>query len=271
MSHIKGYILGDSPDAARRLAIQDAHFGDTSEALLDDLALKPDDRVVELGCGPGSFSRRILARLGPGGKLVAIDASEGLLKQAPRRARRSAFRADAGRHHNARLVARRRRRAGWPGGAASCADRGVFAWPIACPLEAGTRVGFIEPDFRTPLARLAHLQATGRPELAPLGVWAVAINNLYLANRISPDVGATLAQTLKTAGYTNVRGDWSECRSDGMMIENMLMFYDEVRDRLAMLGVMTADEIAEQQRLLRALDPGKLPAAWGIFRVACDA
>src|SRR5205807_2100953 len=90
-------------------------------------------------------------------------------------------------------------------------------------LHPGTRVGFIEPDFRTLLARLAYLEATSRPELAPLRVWAIAINQLYQASRLSPDVGATLARTLETADYRRVRAGWSECRSDRLTIENMLM------------------------------------------------
>src|SRR4051812_31830191 len=77
-----GYVLGQSRDAARRLAIQDAHFAATSERLLDELSLRPDDRVVELGCGPGSFTRRILARLGPRGVVVGVDRTQGLLDQA---------------------------------------------------------------------------------------------------------------------------------------------------------------------------------------------
>src|SRR5205807_5600778 len=120
-------------------------------------------------------------------------------------------------------------------------------------LRPGTRVGFLEPDFRAPLGRLGYLAATGRPEVAPLGVWAVAINRLYQANRLSPDVGASLARTLATAGYAHVRADWSPCRSDAMMIENILMFYDEVQGRLEALGIMKPGEIAEQQRLLKAL------------------
>ena len=39
-------------------------------------------RVVELGCGPGSFSHRILPRLGEGGVLVGVDCTQGLLNQA---------------------------------------------------------------------------------------------------------------------------------------------------------------------------------------------
>src|SRR5436305_7083563 len=96
---------------------------------------------------------------------------------------------------------------------------------LRAALRPGTRLGFLEPDFRTQLARLAYLEATGRPELAPLTVWATAINHLYEASRLSPDVGATLAQTLESAGYRRVRAAWNDCRSDALTIENMLMFY----------------------------------------------
>src|SRR5438105_15514475 len=82
MTEPQGYVLGQSADAARRLQIQDAHFADVSELLLDDLAGRPHDRVVEFGCGPGGFSRRIMSRLGEGGVLVGVDCTEGLLAQA---------------------------------------------------------------------------------------------------------------------------------------------------------------------------------------------
>ena len=267
------YVLGQSAGAARRLEIQDAHFGDTSERLLDDLTLRPSDRVIELGCGPGGFSRRILRRLGAGGVLVGVDASEGLLAQA------RTLLADTGPARFEPVLADIAKLGAWLDGADVIVGRAVLHHiPMAecvlgrlrAALRTGTRVGFIEPDFRTLLGRLAYLEATGRPELAPLRVWAFAINHLYLASQISPDVGATLAQTLETAGYRRVRADWSECRSDGMMVENMIMFYDEVRGRLESLELMTAREVEEQQHLLRVLPADKLPAAWGTYRVACE-
>jgi hypothetical protein len=141
---------------------------------------------------------------------------------------------------------------------------------LRAALRPGTCVGFIEPDFRTPLARLAYLQATGRPELEPLLVWAVAINELYEVKRLSPDVGATMARAMESAGYQGVRASWRECPSDALTTENMLMFYDEVRDPLVTLGILTATEIARQQQLLRALPPGPLPAAWGMHSVICQ-
>jgi ubiquinone/menaquinone biosynthesis C-methylase UbiE len=274
MTLAQAYVLGQSERAARRLAIQDEHLAAPSEALLDLLELRPQDRVVELGCGPGTFSHRILRRLGEGGLLRAVDTSASLLAQAASRV------ADLGRARFEPIQADVAQLGPWLEGADVVVGRAVLHHiPLAetvlgrlrALLRPGTRVGFLEPDFRTPLARLAYLEATGRPELAALRVWAFAINSLYLANRLSPDVGATLARTMDGAGYHRVRAGWSECPSNGMMIENMLMFYDEVRDRLQSLSILTAEEIERQQELLAKLEPEALPAAWGNHRVACES
>jgi hypothetical protein len=48
MSDAQGYVLGQSERAARRLEIQDAHFAEVSEQLLDELALRPGERVLKL-------------------------------------------------------------------------------------------------------------------------------------------------------------------------------------------------------------------------------
>jgi ubiquinone/menaquinone biosynthesis C-methylase UbiE len=270
----QGYVLGQSEGAARRLHIQDAHFADTSEQLLDELALRPADRVVELGCGPGGFSRRVLRRLGPGGVLVGVDASNGLLEQA------RSFLAGLGPAVFEPVLADVPSLGPWLDGADVVLARTMLhhipmvefvLGRLRTRLRPGTRVGFLEPDFRSPLARLAYAEITGRPELSPLRVWAIAINELYLARRLSPDVGATLARSLEMAGYREVRAGWSECRSDSLMIENMLMFYDEVRDRLIELDILSAAAIDEQKRLLRALVPESLPPAWGSFRVTATA
>jgi ubiquinone/menaquinone biosynthesis C-methylase UbiE len=272
MSDTHDYVLGQSERAARRLEIQDSHFAETSELFLDELALGPNDRVVELGCGPGGFSRRILRRLGAGGLLVGVDASAGLLEQA------QTLMAKLGPAHFEPVLADIAQLGSWLHGADVVVGRTVLhhlpmvefmLGRLRTVLRPGTRVGFIEPDFRTPLGRLGYLEATGRSELAPLRVWATAINHLYEVKRLSPDVGATLAKTLEVAGYRNVRAGWSDCRSDERMIENMLMFYDEVRDRLQAEDILTAAEIDEQQTLLRGLSPKSLPPAWGSHRVTC--
>jgi ubiquinone/menaquinone biosynthesis C-methylase UbiE len=274
MSNSQGYVLGQSARAARRLEIQDRHFADVSERLLDRLALRPHERVVELGCGPGGFSRRILRRLGAGGVLVGVDSSEGLLAQA------RAGLTDAGPARFEAVLADIAGLGTWLNGAGVVLGRAVLHHvPMAefvlgrlrAALQPGTRVGFIEPDFRSSLGRLAYLEVTGRPELAPLHVWAMAINRLYLAKRVSPDVGANLARTMDAAGYRHLHSEWSECRSDALMIENILMFYDEVREPLQALGILSEIEVDQQQQLLRGMKPESLPAAWGIYAVAGEA
>jgi ubiquinone/menaquinone biosynthesis C-methylase UbiE len=274
MTERHSYLLGQSARAARRLEIQDAHFAEVSEQLLDDLALRPHDRVVELGCGPGGFTRRIMRRLGAGGVVVGVDASEGLLAQA-----RSGL-AELGPARFEPVLADIAGLGPWLDGADVVVGRTVLhhvpmvefvLGRLRAALRPGTRVGFLEPDFRTLLARLAYLEVTGRTDLAPLRVWAVAINQLYQANRLSPDVGAALARSLDMAGYQRVRAAWAEGRSDATTLENMRMFYEEVHDRLQALGILTAEEVAQQERLLRALPPEGLPSVWGIHRVACEA
>jgi len=253
--------LGQSVEAARRLGVQDSHFAEASERLLDELALRPDDRVVEFGCGPGAFSRRILRRLGAGGVLVGVDATEGLLAQA------CAALAGTGSARFEPVQADVSGLGPWLEGANVVVGRAVLHHvPMAEFL-----LGRLRAALRAPLARLAYLEATGRPELEPLSAWAIAINQLYLARRLSPAVGATLARALEGAGYRKVRAAWEECRSDQAMVENMLMFYDEVRDRLTSLGIMTAEEVVRQQGLLRAAHAESLPPAWATFRVACEA
>lgn len=273
MSHPQEYILGQSPDAARRLEIQDAHFADVSEKLLDELPLRPHDRVVELGCGAGSFSRRILRRLDERGFMVSVDSAPGMLEQA----RHGLSQLGLGRFEV--VQADIASPGTWLDGADAVVARTVLhhvpmveflLGRLRAMLRPGTRLGFIEPDFRTPLARVAYQEATGRPELAPLRNWGMAINQLYQANRISPAVGATLASSLELAGCRNVRTWSQECRSDGLMVENMLMFYDEVRDRLTDLGILSAAEIAAQQHLLRTLAVDRLPPVWAVHCVVAE-
>ena len=74
-------------DFARWLARWDAqqqrHIPDREErfaAMVDAVAAfaGPEPRVLDLGCGPGSLSARVLDRI-PGASVVAIDADPVLL------------------------------------------------------------------------------------------------------------------------------------------------------------------------------------------------
>ncbi len=46
------------------------------------LALEPDDKVLDLCCGPGNTTRRLLRDLGPAGRITGVDAAPAMLARA---------------------------------------------------------------------------------------------------------------------------------------------------------------------------------------------
>lgn len=264
------YSLGTSEKAARRLALQDRQFETISETLLDGVALRPIDRVVELGAGAGSFSRRILRRLGPEGTLVAVDFSAGLLEQAERSL------AGVSPARTQFVLGDIRETGRWLDGADVVVGRTVLhhltlpevlLGELCLALRPGTRVGFLEPEFRVLLGRLAALERRGRSELAPLRRWVAGICAYYQARQLTPGIGASLARTLEAAGYCDVRTTWFECPMDALALENLGLYYDEVRAPYEDLGILSPAEIDADQRLIAALDPTNLPAVWGMYSV----
>ena len=265
------YALGQSALAMRRLEIQDAQFGAVSEQLLDDLEIRPDDRVVELGIGSGGLGRRIMQRLESDGVLVGVDYTQSLLDQAQRNL------AEIGAARFTPVLANIRDLDDWIEDADVVLGRTVLhhipnveslLGSLRAAVRPGTRIGFIEPEFRALLARISSLESQGRNELKPLRLWADGLFRYYQACGLSPGFGARLALTLKSAGYHDVQSGWSECPMDQAGIENMLLFYDEVHEKYCSMGIMTADEIDQQKRLIASL-PDDLPAVWGVYAVTC--
>jgi ubiquinone/menaquinone biosynthesis C-methylase UbiE len=50
--------------------------------------VQPDDRVLDIGCGPGFFARMLAEAVGPQGYVVGIDAAPEMIDYASRKARR---------------------------------------------------------------------------------------------------------------------------------------------------------------------------------------
>src|SRR5207302_8410438 len=125
------------------------------------LAIVPTWRIVELGCGPGAFSRRVMRRLGPGGVLVGVDSSAELLEKAARAlAPAGAARFEAVCGDIAKLGP-------WIDNADAVVCRTVLhhvpmvefmLGRLRAVVRSGTRMGFIEPDFRGPLGRIGFLE-----------------------------------------------------------------------------------------------------------------
>ena len=54
---------------------------------VDALGLAPGERVLELGRGPGEGFGRLRERVGPGGAVVGVDYSPGMVRRARERVR----------------------------------------------------------------------------------------------------------------------------------------------------------------------------------------
>jgi SAM-dependent methyltransferase len=59
-------------------------FGPIALALVDALAPAPGDAVLDLGCGKGAATFLLADRVAPGGTVLGLDASPGMLAQACR-------------------------------------------------------------------------------------------------------------------------------------------------------------------------------------------
>ena len=53
--------------------------------LMEMIALKPGENVIETACGTGLVTKRIAGKVGNDGRVVATDLSEGMIKQAKER------------------------------------------------------------------------------------------------------------------------------------------------------------------------------------------
>ena len=73
------------------------------ERAVEALSLDSGERVLELGCGPGNSFAALRTRVGSAGRVVGLDYSPGMARQARRRARERGWanvhvvRGDAGR------------------------------------------------------------------------------------------------------------------------------------------------------------------------------
>ncbi|MGN8217065.1 class I SAM-dependent methyltransferase [Halococcus morrhuae DSM 1307] len=73
------------------------------ERAMNSLSLDSGDRVLELGCGPGNSFEALRTHVGSAGRVVGLDYSPGMARQARRRARDRGWanvhvlRGDAGR------------------------------------------------------------------------------------------------------------------------------------------------------------------------------
>lgn len=79
-----GYLLGREQPEEMRLQRQIADLAPDSKAQLDAVGIKPGERVVDLGCGPGGVLHLLAERVGPSGSVLGIDRSPHFVELARR-------------------------------------------------------------------------------------------------------------------------------------------------------------------------------------------
>jgi ubiquinone/menaquinone biosynthesis C-methylase UbiE len=67
------YLLGRSEAEEARLKRQSADLAADSDAQFETIGIKPGERVVDLGCGPGGVLSQLSKRVGPTGSVLGIE------------------------------------------------------------------------------------------------------------------------------------------------------------------------------------------------------
>src|SRR5580693_7515108 len=101
------YALGRDAAESARLQRQSGELRPDSEALLARVSLRPGQSAIDLGCGPSGIIELLAERVGPGGRVVGVDADPAHVALARQLARERGL-------DNVEIVAADARRTGLP-------------------------------------------------------------------------------------------------------------------------------------------------------------
>jgi ubiquinone/menaquinone biosynthesis C-methylase UbiE len=79
------YVFGSAEPELARLAALAQVYGRATTAWLDSAGLSPGMTVADLGCGPGAVTLELARRVGPTGRVIAVDNAERPLELARQR------------------------------------------------------------------------------------------------------------------------------------------------------------------------------------------
>lgn len=73
------YVLGTDAAELARLGLQHRLWSGAAHALWERAAIRPGLRVLDVGCGPGFAAFDMAQIVGPGGKVLGVDESDGFV------------------------------------------------------------------------------------------------------------------------------------------------------------------------------------------------
>lgn len=195
------YILGRAGAEEARLDRQIADLAPDSIAQLDKINIKPGERVVDLGCGPGGVLHLLGKRVGPSGSVLGIERSPHFVALARRFVARhelSQVEVREGDAYDTGLP-----RAAFDGGHMRLVLVNVpqperIVRELVSLIRPGGWVASFEADY------LAHLCDPPLPEWTRL---LEAFTAYSLAQGIDPYVGRRTQRLFREAGVTDISVD----------------------------------------------------------------
>jgi SAM-dependent methyltransferase len=82
MTDSDSYLLGRTEAEVKRLKRQIMTLAPDSQAQLDRIGIKPGERVVDLGCGPGGVLHLLAEHVGPSGSVLGLDRGHEFVELA---------------------------------------------------------------------------------------------------------------------------------------------------------------------------------------------
>jgi ubiquinone/menaquinone biosynthesis C-methylase UbiE len=244
------YVFGSAEPELARLAALAQVYGRATTAWLDSAGLSPGMTVADLGCGPGAVTLEVARRVGPTGRVIAVDNAERPLELARRRV------ADAGLSN---VTFEQADVTGWRPAAALDAVVGRFLLmhlddPVA---QVALAADLVRPGGVVAFLDVALSTRAAQPELPLLTAYNGWLLETFRRVGRPVDMALRLAAVYTAAGLSRVtltadapaeRGGaavgWSLAGGD---VVGLLPLIERV-------GVATADEIGPEtfERRLRA-------------------
>ena len=188
------YFLGTSDHELARLGFQQEVWERPTESFLDSLDLRPGERVMDLGCGPGFVTERVLARVGEGGAVLAVDESQRWVDHVEGRARQEGWtglRVERTRLQDLRVEA-------------GAYDAAVLRWVLSFLPEPGSVLAHLARGLR-PGGRLGvmdynHLGVSLFPRSEGFDAVIRATREAYRLGGGDPFVMGSIHRHFRTAG-----------------------------------------------------------------------
>lgn len=253
---VGAYIHGVAPDEQRRLA----RLNDLiNQSCLDAVAPRVGERVLDVGSGPGIFSRLIAERVGPTGAVVGVERSpEQVADAAIRLTAADAGPARAPIEHRLGDAAEPPLEPAEFGSFDLAHCRFLLEHVTDPPAVVSAMANAVRPGGRVFLADDDHDLLRLWPSVASFErLWSAYIE-AYRAIGADPYIGRKLVTLLHGAGCSPLRSgviDFGACAGEarfGPLVENLIGIVLSARETIARLGLICEEEFERAMADLRA-------------------